>query len=436
MLEKNAVLLFLQNWMTLLRDSIAHKPLTSLLIPGSHDSNTHDLHGYQLMKAFSVCQNLDVYQQLRHGVRFLDLRYAPGDGTNVINRHGIVKGGDFITNIVNIRRFLDEHPYEFVIVYLEQMRKMRPENSETLLAAIAEHLGGYMVTKRDMETWFQLDKTTLGEIWHTKKRIFMINRDLLFEDPERQAASEELGIMLAHVHYHSFWHNVTDIELLIEGIRQHLSTRQVHNSKLFASQCVLTPQASVIHNVKALFKRRVHSISKLVESLFDGEEFVNFILDNTHSGLNILMFDMVEYKLKLIEAIIAANIETRLVVHQAILDEMYVTEKVADAVKADRFLYIESLRHMLRGYHMHNSKLTVLYSFNNRPLEAAVVTQKDREVLIFDNPMNKIPDEASFGEYLDKHLLTFQNSLGAFRSDKLFWCEDDFSRMQKKQQVC
>lgn len=410
-MEKNARQLFLQNWMILLKDSIANKPLTKILIPGTHDSNTYDLQSYKFIKAFSTCQNLNVYEQLMHGIRFLDLRYAPGKNNTIINRHGILKGGDFLPNIIGIKRFLEEHPFEFIIVHIQEMRKMRIENSLNFVENIKKYLGEYLVNKHDVETWFELDKITIGEIWDTKKRIFMVNRDKLFPDNYKPPYDcEEIGILSEESHYHSLWHDVTDVELLIHKNTQHLKTRHLHNSKLFASQLMLTPQASVTHNIKALFNRKIHSINRLVESLFKGDRFINFIFDNLQNGFNILMFDLIEYKLKLVEAIIAANAETKLIIHQAMLDSKDITRKVADQVRMNRFLYIESLNHMIKGYKLQKSKLIIIYSFDTDPIQAITITEKDREILISYNPFDNTEDKISNKECINNYLFNLNDN--------------------------
>ena len=49
--------------------------LRDIIIPATHDSNTTNLEG-KLLIPFSLCQKLNIYEQLNFGVRYLDLRYC------------------------------------------------------------------------------------------------------------------------------------------------------------------------------------------------------------------------------------------------------------------------------------------------------------------------------------------------------------------------
>jgi hypothetical protein len=49
--------------------------LRSLVLPGTHDSNTNSL-DTKFLKTFSRCQKLSVFEQLMSGVRYLDIRYC------------------------------------------------------------------------------------------------------------------------------------------------------------------------------------------------------------------------------------------------------------------------------------------------------------------------------------------------------------------------
>jgi hypothetical protein len=52
--------------------------LRSLVIPGTHDSNTNTLKT-KILKTFAVCQKFTVYEQLVLGIRYLDIRYCMND---------------------------------------------------------------------------------------------------------------------------------------------------------------------------------------------------------------------------------------------------------------------------------------------------------------------------------------------------------------------
>ena len=73
------------DWMAALPDDT---PLSSLVIPGTHDSATQ----YVQLAYFSKCQALSVGQQLEAGFRYLDIRLGDGDKDGLpLLMHGFTK---------------------------------------------------------------------------------------------------------------------------------------------------------------------------------------------------------------------------------------------------------------------------------------------------------------------------------------------------------
>lgn len=94
---------FMNRWMQLLGDQIKYKRLVDLYIPGTHNSNTDTVTGP--LKLFAKNQVMDLYFQLRLGVRFLDIRYGFKHGV-FIDQHGPVDGAPFMQNFDEIKIFL------------------------------------------------------------------------------------------------------------------------------------------------------------------------------------------------------------------------------------------------------------------------------------------------------------------------------------------
>ncbi|MDI1230765.1 MAG: phosphatidylinositol-specific phospholipase C domain-containing protein [Methylobacter sp.] len=107
------------NWMTLLRDNSFKydKPITELVIPGTHDSGAYEYAYTPMVRA----QNLNIRGQLDAGVRALDIRCGATffSGYNVF--HGPIDLGMTVDSVIaDIRSFLDDNPGEFVILMLKQ----------------------------------------------------------------------------------------------------------------------------------------------------------------------------------------------------------------------------------------------------------------------------------------------------------------------------
>ena len=90
-----------ERWLSQIPDG---RKITTLSIPGTHDTGTYDCRWWQSCD-ISQCQSWNIYWQLRAGIRFLDLRVNT-DGKFTIG-HGGYTYMDLITAFQDIKRFLD-----------------------------------------------------------------------------------------------------------------------------------------------------------------------------------------------------------------------------------------------------------------------------------------------------------------------------------------
>ena len=72
-LKENSSASYLSQWMTNIPGHILWR---DLIIPGSHNSNSDDLNTPKLVVPFSQCQKISITDQLRAGIRYLDIRFA------------------------------------------------------------------------------------------------------------------------------------------------------------------------------------------------------------------------------------------------------------------------------------------------------------------------------------------------------------------------
>lgn len=101
------------DWMAQLDDTA---PLHTLTIPGTHDSGAL----YSFGDVFGKCQTLTVADQLKIGVRFLDIRLQlVGDELKIV--HSFVdQKTDFRDTMTDMVTFLREHPTEFLLVSIKE----------------------------------------------------------------------------------------------------------------------------------------------------------------------------------------------------------------------------------------------------------------------------------------------------------------------------
>jgi 1-phosphatidylinositol phosphodiesterase len=98
-------------WMKDLQDN---RRITTLYLPGSHDS------GATQGGFFSQTQALTIYEQLRSGIRFIDIRVGLS-AKQLHIFHGITyQDKSFLDVLKDIRRFLNENPREFVVMRLRR----------------------------------------------------------------------------------------------------------------------------------------------------------------------------------------------------------------------------------------------------------------------------------------------------------------------------
>lgn len=154
----------LTTWMSTLDDSLS---LTDLLLPGSHDAAAFNLtrnimvggqlsivhrlivFGQHLGLPFesitvpwSETQTLSVYDQLRLGVRYLDLR-AGWTGTTFVGFH-TCSGRPFAEILAEIAQFLEEHPTEGLLIEVGHLFNAGPVERAKLAAMISASLGPFL----------------------------------------------------------------------------------------------------------------------------------------------------------------------------------------------------------------------------------------------------------------------------------------------------
>lgn len=124
-----------QNWMGFLPDGVR---LHQLTIPGTHDSGS--LYGGALVKT----QDLSIADQLRAGVRYLDVRIClrgGATGTFYVH-HGIIYQHQTFTQVLEtVDRFLKENPSETVMLCLKQENSS--ESDPVMGAAYQKHIQAF-----------------------------------------------------------------------------------------------------------------------------------------------------------------------------------------------------------------------------------------------------------------------------------------------------
>ena len=175
------------SWMDMLKDET---PLSALSIPGTHNSPTH----HRALPSVR-CQVVPVREQLKQGVRFLDIRVQPEnplqpekDGLVLV--HSVfpisLTGPKYFRKLVNeVIEFLEQNPRETVIMSIK--REGTGDSTDDQLSRILkDHYAG------DANRWFTAPRIpTLGE---ARGKIVLIRRFQLMESLKSENDGAGWGI--------------------------------------------------------------------------------------------------------------------------------------------------------------------------------------------------------------------------------------------------
>ncbi len=165
-----------QNWMKDLPDD---KPISEVVLPGTHDSATQFVHLGFLAK----CQALSIEDQLNTGYRYFDLRVEIDAEKGLKLKHGFLDcqtggapwSGTLYADrlFASFRLFLKEHPTEFIVISVKQ------EHGDGDPADI----GRWVTLLSDLDGKYLLAADTLPTVGEARGKIVVMRR---YEDEGKQ----------------------------------------------------------------------------------------------------------------------------------------------------------------------------------------------------------------------------------------------------------
>ena len=239
------------------------KKLKDLVIPGSHDSGTFSLDKNMeigpdepnLIRKFgklvkpvvynwSVTQSMTIYEQLRSGIRYLDLRvaYRTADKNSEIRvLHGLF--GWTIDQVLDeVNRFVANYPKEIVILDFNHFYKMDQAAHETLadtlLASFSEIFRAPGADGPNV---------TLQEMWGNEEKVIIIYHDYDVVDTYPCFWPPHLIC--------SPWPNTDDTNQLLEILNKQSEASSISEDALQVTQALLTPQnLTIVKHVTSTLK--------------------------------------------------------------------------------------------------------------------------------------------------------------------------------------
>jgi hypothetical protein len=101
------------NWMGDNLSWLANKSLDEIVIPGSHDAGMYRGEG---LGALALTQDQPIYDQLRGGVRYFDLRVLAGSPQRIYHGSALAKGPPLQEVLDDVKRFMAEGRKEAVVL--------------------------------------------------------------------------------------------------------------------------------------------------------------------------------------------------------------------------------------------------------------------------------------------------------------------------------
>ncbi|KAL2103999.1 hypothetical protein ACEWY4_000867 [Coilia grayii] len=177
------------NWMKSIDNN---KKLTSITIPGTHDTGA--LRGY-IAGDFAICQVWSVADQLKAGIRYLDLRVKK----NLEIVHGRIPQDITFTEVLDqVQSFLKNHSSEAVLI------RVKPEGSNK--GKVQTQVQN--VIKGQQNIWVTSDIPTMGE---ARGKVILLQKNEF-----------TLGIPTFGTDQPDDY-KVSDLEMKKEKIKQHLT---------------------------------------------------------------------------------------------------------------------------------------------------------------------------------------------------------------------
>lgn len=163
-------------WMSYIKDDVK---LRDVVIPGSHNTGSYG------MNPTACCQDGNLYEQFKYGVRYYCMRLDTKKG-KVVQCHGIMKGEPFEDSLKQFKKILEENDSEFLIIDLREYYpqqvgpiklkyKVDPKKVDELLEEYIQP-SKYALTDFD-----NISNVTMGDIRKAGKRYILINYEEAYQ---------------------------------------------------------------------------------------------------------------------------------------------------------------------------------------------------------------------------------------------------------------
>ncbi|KAI2797323.1 PI-PLC X domain-containing protein 2, partial [Blomia tropicalis] len=263
--------------------------------------NAFKLITYPIIEHFSITQNMNIYQQLYSGIRYLDIRIAQRTEDQCFYICHNFYGPPLEKVLNDIGQFAQSNHSEIIIIDIQHLHNVKThEDHVRLLNLFQNKLGSNMI--KNIYDSNDLMSITLRTLWTTKRQIIVFYRN-----PYQRVASQHYwpSEQLCNP-----WPNTTEPRMMKQFLIEKIKTRPL--GKFFVSQGVLTPNTFyVIRNCFGTLYNRLankanHCLYELIVIVdnYNGNIFQVSTPDNLMVSCsnrpNIIMFDFVDWESNLL----------------------------------------------------------------------------------------------------------------------------------------
>ena len=149
-----------ENWMARIGDD---RLISDLSIPGTHDSAAR----YEKVDGTAKCQTLSLDDQLKCGVRYLDIRCRHYNNAFSIHHGSVYQNLNFNDVLKSCTNFLQKHPKETIIMSVKEEYKAKNNNK-----SFEAQFKGYVNKYKNM--WYLGDK--IPKLKDVRGKIVLIRR--------------------------------------------------------------------------------------------------------------------------------------------------------------------------------------------------------------------------------------------------------------------
>lgn len=249
----------LENWMGSLKNVIWNKKLSSIVIPGTHDSGTYCINSNSkrtkllpdlqclnplvgLVGApWARTQQFSIADQLLYGVRYLDLRVLlDSDDGNMYLVHSF-EGGEFWKELEGVSEFVQNHPAEVLILDMNHIYYCNESDMQGMLTKVETMFGSKLCSPplpgSSVKTYGEMIDSNQTVIVAITEYPEQDNSKYVYKDLKNRFSwlwGSEANVV-------SPWGNSDDVNQLQENLKKSMAEPRTPDS-VHVTQTILTPQ--------------------------------------------------------------------------------------------------------------------------------------------------------------------------------------------------